>query len=311
MLGDDVLDSTTETKRDVDVTVRVQGEGGDTFAFKAYEVKKEAHPLDVAVVEQLAQKMKDMDSISHRAIVSTSGFTEPARRKAKAHGVTLYELKPWTRPVKEQFPSHFDSHENADQMFRMRRVYLTWQSFHFQVTGPEMPASQSINDADPVFTKAGKPHRKFKRFADFKYEMLLRSTEILCMLNPARAAGHIYPIAEPAEGSIEAGPAWPHTHTLGTTEDAVYLQFPGATSLISSVTISGELAWQKRGERQLSYVMENVETGDAFAGAIILPEDREGGMKAFVFSPTSREVGIRFVQLTDKQLNMLRKLPLK
>jgi len=51
----------------------------------AYEVKREAVPLDVTVVEQLAMKLKDMKSITHRAVVSASGFTDAARAKEGLH----------------------------------------------------------------------------------------------------------------------------------------------------------------------------------------------------------------------------------
>jgi hypothetical protein len=36
-----------------------------------------------------------MPTVTHRAIVSASGFTRPAVKKAKRHGVELYELKEW------------------------------------------------------------------------------------------------------------------------------------------------------------------------------------------------------------------------
>lgn len=310
ILGDDVLDNSTGTKRDVDVTVRVEAEGGRAFAFKAYEVKKEASPLDVAVVEQLAQKMADMESISHKAIVSTSGFTEPARSKARKHGVTLYDLKPWTKRISDQFPAHADSDGSAEMMFRFRREYLIWEQSYFEVTGAEMPASASITDGDSVYTKVGKKHQRFKTFGDFKSEVLMRSTEVLYRMNPARAVHQIFPIPDPAEGEVVNGPAWPHTHTMDTTEDKVHLQFDGLNIHLTSVTIAGRLAWQKRGERQLSYVMEEAENGTAFAGAIVMPSDREGGMTALVFTPNSRDIGIRFVQLEGKQLNMLRKISL-
>ena len=104
-LGDLVHDDAAGKARDVDVTVTVDAGSDGRFAFMAYEVKREAVPLDVAAVEQLAMKLKDMKSITHRAIVSASGFTDAARAKAKRHRVTLYQLEPWTRPLQEQFPA--------------------------------------------------------------------------------------------------------------------------------------------------------------------------------------------------------------
>ncbi len=52
------------------VTVTLREEDGTLSAFKAYEVKREGEPLDVATVEQLCVKLQDMPAVSHRAIVS-------------------------------------------------------------------------------------------------------------------------------------------------------------------------------------------------------------------------------------------------
>jgi len=93
IIGDMVMDIAAEKERDVDVTVTITGEEGVTHAFMAYEVKRERHPLDVTVIEQLCLKLADMPSITHRAIVSASGYSESARKKAACHGVEMYEFK--------------------------------------------------------------------------------------------------------------------------------------------------------------------------------------------------------------------------
>ena len=49
-------------------------------------------PLDVADIDGQVTKFNDMPTVSHRAIVSTSGFTGPAIKKAAHHGVDLYEI---------------------------------------------------------------------------------------------------------------------------------------------------------------------------------------------------------------------------
>ena len=69
-VGDLVLDTAAGKARDVDITVTLQELDG-IRAFKAYEVKREAEPLDVVTVEQLCIKLLDMPAVSHRAIVST------------------------------------------------------------------------------------------------------------------------------------------------------------------------------------------------------------------------------------------------
>jgi ribosomal protein L18E len=103
-VGDLVLDTAARKRRDVDVTVTLKEEDGSTRAFMAYEVKREGKPLDVATVEQLCAKLRDMPDITHRAIVSATNFTEGAINKVTAYNVELFTLKLWTAPIAEQFP---------------------------------------------------------------------------------------------------------------------------------------------------------------------------------------------------------------
>jgi len=310
-LGDFVFDSALEKERDVDVTVRVNGGEEGNFAFMAYEVKREAPPLDVSVVEQLSAKMKDMPEITHRAIVSSSGFTEPARRKAAAHQVTLYELKRWTRPVNEQFPSFSTSSGNIEHVFITGRIYLVWVDWTMRITCQGAQKPFTIQDADAALGKGGRGHKKYKDFLSFKNEIFLRSTEILFGFDHVKAVLDTFAIPHPIEGQVEGGPAWPYAHTLDVSADAVYVKVDEQILPVDTVTIAGKLQWQKHGQRALYYVMEEVESGDAFAGAIVFPEQRAGQMKALIVSPRSREVDVRFVELTEKQLNILREVSLK
>ena len=94
-LGDFVYDAATKTRRDVDVTITTRNDDGSQEAFVGLEVKAHRRRLDSERVEQLIQKLADMPSITSRAIVSASGFTKPAIRKAQHHGVELYELSDW------------------------------------------------------------------------------------------------------------------------------------------------------------------------------------------------------------------------
>jgi hypothetical protein len=111
MLGDYVYDAKAEKRRDVDVTITCKDTNGILSAFKGIEVKKHKNPLDVICVEQLCAKFNDMHAISHKAIVSASGYTKPARKKAEAHGVILYSLIPWSDRLESfehaQLPPNF------------------------------------------------------------------------------------------------------------------------------------------------------------------------------------------------------------
>jgi hypothetical protein len=105
-LGSMVFDEAAEVSRDVDVTVRYQSEHGVPSAISGIEVKDHGRPLDVTHVEQLAAKLADMTALGKRGIVSASGYTESAIRKATARDIHLYALENWD-PHEDVFPTNF------------------------------------------------------------------------------------------------------------------------------------------------------------------------------------------------------------
>lgn len=88
-LGDFVFDEASRSKRDLDVTITVRNADGSRSAYMGTEVKAHRRKLDSNIIDGLVQKLTDMPDVAHRAIVSASGFTRPAIRKASAHGVDL------------------------------------------------------------------------------------------------------------------------------------------------------------------------------------------------------------------------------
>ena len=95
-LGSRVPDVAAEGERDVDVTLTRRA-GGIIEGFRGIEVKAHKRPLDVEDVEQLCAKLNDMPSLTHRGIVSASGYTDKGRRKAEAHDVELLRIEDWDR----------------------------------------------------------------------------------------------------------------------------------------------------------------------------------------------------------------------
>lgn len=87
--GDRVLDSKAKERRDVDVTVIRT----DRMEVLAVEVKAKGRTLGTDIVEGLCCKLGDMPAVTTKAIVSLSGFSGPAVRKAAAHGVVCLTLK--------------------------------------------------------------------------------------------------------------------------------------------------------------------------------------------------------------------------
>jgi hypothetical protein len=98
-LGSMVYDEAAEEERDVDVTVKSTDNEGVVSAFEGIEVKRHTRPLNVIEVEQLCKKLNDMPEITHRSIVSASGYYDPAIRKANKNDVDLFLLKDWSGPL--------------------------------------------------------------------------------------------------------------------------------------------------------------------------------------------------------------------
>ena len=88
VLGEKVFDEASESRRDVDIVIATADEHG----LAGIEVKDEGRPLHVGLVEGICQKFADMPSITRRSIVSASGYTAPALRKAAAHGVQCLKI---------------------------------------------------------------------------------------------------------------------------------------------------------------------------------------------------------------------------
>jgi hypothetical protein len=252
-----------------------------------------------------------MPSITHRAIVSTSGYSEPARKKAAYHGVEMYEFKPWTKPLQEQFPT-LTMEGLPAECFQFEKSLLCWANYSFTLVATAAKVPFSINPDDKMLDAGGNPHSKFPSFGQYQNELLLRSTEILFSLEPAISVLNTFPIPfSLAEGQRTTGPAWPHTHSLDTSRDSVYIKVDSDVCQLDMVTINGHLQWQRSNEKPLYYVLENVVTEEAFSAALISEELREGNMRALVFSPHTSRIGVHFVSLGEKHLNCIRNLRLE
>ncbi len=184
-VGDMVMDDAAGKERDVDVTVTLTSNDGKVTAFKASEVKHEGKPLDVTVVEQLSLKLADMPKVTHKAIFSTSGYTDGACSKASSHGVELYTLKPWDRPISEDFPDFPGVGTPGEFLAHTQSNLLYWAESrtHFVASGG--PVSFTVTDETPVVSPNGKAHSDYSNVLDYKNDLLMRSTGILCTIDPA------------------------------------------------------------------------------------------------------------------------------
>lgn len=309
-LGDMVLDPAAGKQRDVDVTVTLAEGPNVTRAFKAHEVKREKNPLDVADVEQLCLKLLDMPSVTHRAIVSASGFTKGAQAKAARHGVELFAIRSWKRPLEDEFPG-FGMIGLPEECLRFGRTLLFWIEPQLILVAPGGPATFNVGPEDPILTGSGNPHPRYATFAELRDDLLLRSTEILFPLEPAATVARTFPTQRfDGNSPVSVSPAWPHTHTLDITRDDAYVSLSGSVIRIETITLNGYLQWQSREEEPQYHLMQRIPDGEAFAGAMVALGSREGEIFGFVVSPTSRVAGVHIIRLEDKHKNAIRKLKL-
>ena len=313
-VGDMVMDDAAGKERDVDVTVTLTGIDGNITAFKASEVKHEGKALDVTAVEQLILKLSDMPKVTHRAIFSTSGYTDGACSKASRHGVVLYTLKSWDRRISQDFPDFPGVGTPGEFLAQTQSSLLYWVDFntHFIVSGD--PESATLTDETPVVSGNGKAHSACATLLDYKNELLMRSTGILCMQDPASTVKNTFPYGmnEKSEGYL-AGPTWPHTHTLDLSRDDVYLKPEGSEPLeLVSVTISGQLQWRKRFIEPEFRILERVSDSSIFAGAAVADYGVDDGrMFAMIFPDKGRELHIHNIKIPEKQRNMIRELKIR
>jgi hypothetical protein len=308
-VGDMVEDSAAEKERDVDITVTIREADGTLTAFMAYEVKREGEPLDVVAVEQLCVKLKDMPSVTHRSIVSSSGYTDGAINKAKAHDVGLYIWKPWTRPLSEQFPQFPNVGTPAEFLAGFQTTLLCWTGYKFNLICPDGPPSFTWQGDTRIVAKGGGLHGDFRTMAEFQNALLLRSTETLFSIEPAQTILRTYPLVAVGDDGYDSSPAWPHTHTIGISEDQIFLKLDSGPVHAVTATISGFLQWRRRKRTPEFYMMESVSLGEIFAAAAVADYGAgDGRMFVMVFPPDSRELHVHIFQLLEKHKNAIRKL---
>lgn len=309
-IGDLVMDHSAEKKRDVDITVTLDEGGGKKIAFKAYEVKKESKPLDVIAVEQLCIKLNDMIDITYKAIVSASGFTESAIKKADSHNVNLYELKPWTTPLSEHFEIFGNAGHLKDVMHDKGNMLLYWIKYSIFIGVLKETKDFNWLNTDTVYSGNGKINKTYPSMEQFTNHILLKSTRLLFNIEPAKSMFNSN-LSNLFEGKIESTPAWSHSHTLELKEEKAFVEVGQDLAQIHEATITGELQWRKKIAVPEYVILENVITKEVFAGAAITPcGSPDGQLRATILTPNSNSIKFHFINLSEKQKNFIQKLKL-
>ena len=307
ILGDMVLDESIEKKRDVDVTVTIRESSSANASLKAFEVKKESKPLDVATVEQLCAKLQDMKSVTYRAIVSSSGYTDSGIKKALSKGVELFSIMPWNEDMRLKFKA-LNFSGLPDKAIVYRQCLLCWLNESIYLETPSAKEPFTLSEDSPIFSGNGKIHKKFKSFRLLRQEFLLRSTESIYHLPLHQGRLREIP---PNDSDIQLLPTWNHSHTLDLANEDIFVQANSELMKVTQVVIDGLLQWQIHHSSHDFYLIQNEVSKEILSGALVSLGARDGTMNVLTFQTDSREIGIRFVALSDKQMNMIKELRLK
>lgn len=252
-----------------------------------------------------------MPTITHRSIVSASGYTEAAIKKANCHGVELFTIEKWSGDLATDFPGCGMSGA-PDECIRFGgKMLLCWAQHAFHLIVTEQKEPFNVDATTILHEKSGKNHPQYKSFGNYYKDILLRSTEFLFPLQPAAAVRSIFPLRRVGESSfVAASPAWPHSHTVDLREDGVYIKRSDGFVQITAITIHGQLQWQRNDEPAAYHVLKRVGNGTPYAGAMVIEGQRDGEMVCFVVAPDSPTAGVHSVKLEQKHLRAIRKLKL-
>ena len=251
--------------------------------------------------------LKDMPTITHRAIVSAAGYTDGARRKAERHGVELYSFVPWDNPISDDFPS-WNGSPSPQLALQFSQALLFWSGdARMRLTAPGGPSSFDVKHTQCLATASGAQHPDYRTFEFFRRALLQRSTRILWQLEPAQTFLHSAPSVVGSASAARSAP-WVQTHTMDVKADAVFLELEGELRQITEVTISGFLYWEWPFAKTDYKLLRRVGDGDVYAGAAVAAGRVPGELLCFVLDPTSPVCGVHFVRLTETQQRILKQV---
>jgi hypothetical protein len=315
-VGHSLYDPKADYPRDVDVTVIYPNDKGEYEAIAGYEVRRESRPLEVGDVEALVTKLNDIPNVSKKSIVSASGYSQPAVKKAKAHGIDLYEIVLWDEPIREGFPKS-SMKGTASEAVLFSANYLAWiDQIDVGVNVSKLAkedSKQLVEGNLVLLDESGNLHPKHQNFNALVQSALLHAATQLARSGDAmsiRMAPTRTPPNEWPDGPF--GSPLTVKNVRVPISDQVYVQIRAELVQIEELQFSGSLQWFHERRQAEYYVMRRDDSTEVFAGAAVseLP-GKEGVLLAILLSPDTDDVLTTTIHLTDKQKNMIRDLKLK
>jgi hypothetical protein len=284
-LGSRVLDVATGNKRDVDVTVVVK-DGGDIKVFKGIEVKKHGRKLDATHVEQLACKLNDMPKMTERAIVSTTGYTAPAIQKARAHGITLFEIRDWD--FSKEYFVHFKSN-----FCQSTQTSLEW----IEPPSIKLNPYETIGEADQIFVKSN-PKIYFKG-GESKPEMpdlnsLLHNFRLQVQTN----------LFETLKDNLKADESIKNRAVVVTIPEVIYIMAPSGNIVLKEAIFMGRVQWVETPMPTHYKILKKIDEEKPYAGCMVA-ENAVMGLLGLMVSQINRELRLIHVSISDRNKNKI------
>jgi hypothetical protein len=315
-VGDSLYDPTADYDRDVDVTVIYLNEDGDSEAIAGFEVKRESRPLEVGDIEALVTKLNDIPNIKRKSIVSASGFSRPAVNKARAHRIDLFELVTWDAPISEGFPnSSLNGKASEAVLFSANTLaWINQVDIGVNLSKLFVNGSQVLLDSNPaLFNKSGQKHQVHKDLS-----ALVESVQLHVAKHLANSDEALSVRMTPSSTPPNEWPDGPFGSPISVTklrvpvEIDVYLQSGDELIRIESVELSGSLQWFHHRQQANYYIMRRYDSDEVFAGAAVCAfPAKEGLLLAGILSPETDDILMKPINLTEKQMNMIRDLKIK
>ena len=293
ILGDMVHDNIADKDRDIDITVTYKNVNGLISAFNGIEVKRHSRPLDVTHIEQLTAKLNDMPDLSHRSIVSASGYTKAARKKAKAHSVDLFKLIPWNNPM-EGF-----EHIKFPPDFFIKEIALIWADRPLLAYNPSenIPDEirKQITKNSHIDGVKGCDGDSYKTIQQLSGKLISRALAVL------KDREDIKSLAPGAEKQVKC---------LLKGIDGIYVDLKDSKLYLKQALLQGKVKWNERSISPEFKILIKEGELKPYVGCAIA-ELYQGNLVGFTVSQVDRAMKLINIPLNDRNREKIKLLKLK
>ena len=287
-LGSLVYDAAAEKARDVDVTVAQAV--GDIKTLKGLEVKKHSGPLDVTHIEQLALKLKDMPALTSRQIVSASGYTSPAIKKAAAHGLELFRLADWD----DKYSFEHARFNNMSSFCSRSLEYVVGPHLHIALETHGDDFARVDPSLVEVTDERGERHHWGVTFPEFQKNLLVNTT------NQLQSHEEVSILANETTKSVDISIE---------LSDNPYVRLGELIAKIKSARLQGVVRWKETPHPVQYKVLVNEATDRPIIGCA-LGELPNGSLMGITASNTDRTIRLINVSVSARNLAVIREMQL-